>query len=900
MRAALTGLLSAALLIGFSPGAVVAAEELSEVGQKSFAGLSACVAESDTLLVSLVVDQSGSLQDTDPENLRVDGVETAIAALSTLSESADDAIDVQMSLAVFDSSYEELVGWGSLTAGHSETMREAAQQELPGRNTGDYTDYRAALQGAQHSLDTRRGEVDPDACQVVLWFTDGKLAVDGGDNALAQQELCTTNGIMDGIRGQEVTVIALGLFADEDEDTDLLRAVAESSGEVMTCGTTPVPESHAPGAYLSATDAGALSLVFAGAGARIEGGQQALRVECPGEECVDGEFPVPLDKGLTGFRLLIDGVDEEAPPLLEAPDGSSVELVSGDTMFGGGELSVTDPKGLSVVNIDFPSGGSPGGAWTLRTNAAGGQITVVDLYYFWGARLAVQAPDGLVVGTSSPLEITLRYPDGTPVDSAAFQSLIVTAEVAGEDIALSSVGEGRFTGHYEVPAEGGSSAVDVAVAARAVSSPSNVDLGPVSAASSMSTSLPPSYATLMTPQLPLEQIVGDGSAIGLLEFQGSDRGPTEVCLTGASAVGPELAGHIDVVVGDGVECLAVPADETIQWPVEVSPSNAADGRLDGALTLRMTGVGAAEPISLQVPFDASMMRPVNEPLRWGLVALLVGAGLLLPLVILWLTNFLTSGFLVSSRTHRVSVPVRLGPNGLVRSGGQRLVLDDFHGGFFANQQRANRVGGPGEALEVRRRLPIWPLSEVGYEAVSTSPARVVLSNMSPFTRTNGRTAPATSNLRDDFFLLLSRSEAEDGEFVGDLVFFDEDDPDISTVIARREEQFTRFGDWAQMHEKVTKILEAEQTAPVQDAVAVVGGDRSTEGSSEREDRPSLWGGPPDHGSSEGERPSGHLWDASNEPTPSVERYRPGEASGGPRPPVRDDDPDDRPPSIFGN
>lgn len=891
MRAVWSGLLTAILVLGLMPtAAAVAQEELSEVGQESFADLSACVAESDTLLVSLVVDQSGSLQNTDPQNLRVQGVETAIAALSTLSDSADDAIDVQMNLAVFDSSYEELVGWGSLGEGHSETMREAAEQDLPGRNTGAYTDYRAALNGAQQSMGSQRAEADPDACQVVLWFTDGQLAVDGGDNAAAQQELCTTNGIMDSIRGQGVTVIALGLFEDEGEDTDLLRAVAEGDGASSTCGTTPIPEGHAPGAYLNATDASALSLVFAGAGTRIEGGQQVLRVECPGDGCVDGEFSVPLDEGLTGFRLLIDGADEGDPPLLESPDGASVELAPGEAVLGGGELSVTAASGLTVVNIDFPAGGSPGGAWTLQTNVAGDQIIVVDLYYFWGARLAVQAPEGLVIGTDSPLEVSLRYPDGTPVDSGAFQSLTVTAQVAGEEIALSPGDEGSFTGAYPVPAEGGSSAVDVAVTARAVSAPSSIELGPVSVSSTMSTSLPPSYATLLTPRVGLAQIVGEDSTSGVLEFQGSDRGPTEVCLTGSSATGPELAGQIDVVVGDGAECLAVPADETVQWPVEVTPSAAADGRVDGTLTLQMTGVGATEPISLDVPFDASMMRPVNEPLRWGLVALLMGAGLLLPLIILWVTNALTSGFRVGPRTHRVSVPVRLDPEGLHRSGVGRLALDDFQGGFFASDRTVHRIGGVGDALEVRRRLPIWPLSEVRYEAVSSASGRIVLSNMMPFTRADGQVAPAMSNLREVFFLLVSRSEAQDGGYAGDLVFFDEDDPDISTVIDRREEQLARFGDWSQMHTKVAELLEAEQAAAAQATVsaAAPAASGASEQSVAQDSRPSLWGDSPD-------QPRTALWDGPDEAAPpgGWDADRPEDRSR-----TRDGDDDERPPSIF--
>lgn len=868
--------------------------DLSDVGERAFSEIAACVAAADTLLVSVVVDQSGSLRNTDPANQRVGAIDTAVDALTGLRETAGGDLDVQMNLTVFDGGYEEIVGWGSLTADHPQRLRDAAARELPRRNQGALTDYRAALRGAKASLTARSESQDPSACKVVLWFTDGRLDV-GPDTDRARGQLCEPQGIADSVRGSGIAVVALALFTAEGagsvspDDADLLRSVAEGTGESETCGTTPMPENYAPGAYLHAADAGALRRVFAGAGTLIEGGQAALSVTCPSSDCVEGQFRVPLDRGLSGFRLVLDGVQDDRPPVLRAPSGEVAELVSGSATLEGGSLSATTRDGLTVVDLNFPSGGSPGGTWVLDTQATPQQISIVDLYYFWGVAVEVRAPQGLTIGETVPLEAVISYANGTPVAPDDYQSLAAQLRVDGEEIALSMGSPGEFLGEYRVPSDGATAAVDITATVRAVSSPSSVALGPVTTALRLATVLPPAYATLLTTELTMPQIVGSGSTGASLRFRGSERGETRVCVGDVAVAGPELAG--DIKVSTPEDCLVIPALAEVEWPVTLIPEGPADGRVEGTMTLNMSAVDGADTIGVDVPFGGSMMRPVNEPLRWLLVAVFVLIGLLIPVAIAVLTNHLNGRYRVSPRTVRAQVPATLTPAGLrPRTGGELLTVDDFQGLHFSGSGRVTSVSG---AVTLVRRMPRWPFRDVQYEG--RSEGEIVLSSVAPYARKGGQQAPGKSNYQDVFFLLVSGRDLDaDHSYACQLVIFDVDEPSLSDVIERREDQLREFLEWEDLVAVLEDLILSRSGAQGPDRVSRVSptGDQSDgtpfESVEPVDDRPSLWDEAGE--SSRGERPP-DAWDRRDAGRgPTFDAESPG---------THPDDPSSaRPPSVF--
>ncbi|WP_170297346.1 vWA domain-containing protein, partial [Georgenia thermotolerans] len=250
------GLVLAAALLLLAPPARAQADALSDVGQRTFAQVAGCAAGADHLLVAIVVDESSSLRATDPGNRRVEAIATAVSSLAALPR-AGGRLDVEANLATFGSAYTELVPWGGVEGAHADALVGAARAELPRRDRADETDYRVALRGAQQSLQQRQAALGGTSCPVLLWFTDGELDVGAATPAAAAQ-LCDPQGLVDGLRGARIPVVAVALFTDSGPGAvppaarEQLRAIAEGGGDGTRCGAQPVPADAAPGAYLRA------------------------------------------------------------------------------------------------------------------------------------------------------------------------------------------------------------------------------------------------------------------------------------------------------------------------------------------------------------------------------------------------------------------------------------------------------------------------------------------------------------------------------------------------------------------------------------------------------------------------------------------------------------------------
>jgi hypothetical protein len=547
MRVTTTALVAAPLLFPSAPAA--AADELSPVGDRAFAETAGCAATASALLVSMVVDESASLRSTDPHDQRVGGILTAVESLSRLRGSSSGRLDVQANLSTFAAAYQALVPWGALDDRHAGRLRDAAQLELPRRDDGRATDYRQALLGAQRDLERRAGEVGGRTCKVLLWFTDGALDVDGATER-ARSELCTRGGIADAVRADGIAVIASALLAESGdglvrpEQREQLRAVAEGAGEGVSCGTSPIPTGRAAGAYLRADSPGALRRLFAGVGARIAGGVAGPFMQCPGATCSGGTASVPVDRGIAGLHLVVDA-DPVTRLSLISPTGQRAELKTGRMRLSGATVDVLGGDGLWTVSLAFPSAeGGHVGRWSLRSQDASGRAapSIVDSYYFWGARLVVSA-DRLSIGQESELSVRVDDAEGRPLPASLYQSFILRAKVNGRPVELRPSGD-HYRGVVTLPPETAATTAVVEVSATAVSSPSYVALGPLATVDRVAAALPPSFPSFRPPRLDLPGLEGTEGTRGVLHLTGSDRGQTRACLVDQDLAAPEGAGRV--------------------------------------------------------------------------------------------------------------------------------------------------------------------------------------------------------------------------------------------------------------------------------------------------------------------------------------------------------------------
>lgn len=728
---------------------------LSEAGDQSFDDLAACAVDHENFLAAIVVDESGSLINTDPDGSRVQAITTVIDSLSSLADSSDGKVNVEASLATFGMEYKEQVGWATVDSNPDSELRTAANA-LGDKNQAKYTNYEAALEGAQDSLDQRESEFAAagkgDSCKVTLMFTDGKLDLDNNDDGepmpktnAARVDLCgasTEDGpdVIDKVRKDSIFVIALALFTDDGPgrvdpaDRDQLQAVAEGKANGVTCGQ-PIGDDAQAGAFLSANDSASLNFVFAGVGARIEGGTDGGATTCPGAGCVDGLLPIPVDAGIGAVRVTIDRALSDQHATLIAPDDESSVALTGtaSTSLAKANVEVSSGEGLSTVDIEFPGSGSPGDEWELDLGTD--STTNAELYYFWGADLTVTASDEpLVGGKNSTLTFSLAVPGGEPgavIDPSDYTTFNIDAKVNDEPVSVENV-DGTYQATYPVEEPDSDEPLDIIVKAKATATtdPSGHQFTTKETADTVASVLRPVYANMVPAQLDFPPIVGSEPTRANIRFDGSVKGPTKACFAFDDQSVPPDAGKVtpSIPSANAKGCVDIPENESTVVEVMLNPASKARGWVKGALTVTRTSAVSDESVTSTVPYSAEMESPVNEQERWGFTAALV----LLALIVAWVTaeiaRRLSDTFRIGNGTQYAAMDVKLVGSQLSRADGvQGPLLDpakDFRPvGSIGSGGRKSKFAV--DALHFTRHFPKWPLN-AGTGEVS-APSRIVVA-----------------------------------------------------------------------------------------------------------------------------------------------------------------------------
>lgn len=908
---------SAALVL--APSAT-AASDLSDAGAAAFADVASCAATSDHLLAAIVVDASGSLRQTDPDDKRVQAIATALDSLASLRAESNGSLDVQASLATFGAQYEELVGWGSVDGSQLAALEGSATADLPSRDRENLTDYRAALRGAQSSLDAQATAVGGTSCKVLLWFTDGRLDVDGTGGSepatdAARAELCTQQGQIDGVRGDRIAIIALALFTEgsvTQQDQDRLQAIAEGTGGAETCGTVPIPATSAGGAFLRADDADAMRRLFAQAAALIAGGTSWKSLECPSAECVDGTLTIPADRGIGRFRVVLERDAGAALPTLLASDGTTVPLDVPSSQADGAQVVVSDREGLMTIDVTFPPAGSDGGDWTLQL---GSTASLVDLYYFWGVDLAIEGPErGLTIGETSTVTVTPQHKDGSPVSPDELSGdLDLAVTVAGVDASsdVKDLGDGSFSLDVTVPAEGAASSMAIEATARGVSAPSEIPLGPVTSRADLPTALPTSYPTVAPSRLLLPNLVGDGTTSGTLTFTGSKDGATRACVADATFTdAPDPAGTITLTPDN--PCVDVPADGTAQITVEVSSQHPADGRVDGTLPITLTGANGGDDVTLTVPVGLSMTRPVDEGKRWGLVALFS----LVALLIAWLTaevsRRVADRFRLTTDARVASVPVLVSAAGIRRANADHPNLLEPAFDF-----EALRVSRPGRlakfdaaGLEYRRTFPWFPLKSGTGVVRAAGDSIVVTTAGNELIRGDGRTATVQLPGSVGFVLVAEPPAPGAADVQGRLAMVIDSRDGVAAALPDRLDE-VRDAPWDRIVDAVLGVVSARGAVAAKAAGRAPAPTTATPVAAEERPAPTASWADDDAPAAPPRSTSGSDWaddlGPSSSPTPEPTGKGPRGRRGRPRPerstsstppPAADDAAGDAPPSQM--
>ena len=797
-----------AILFGLAvtPNGAVSVAAAPAETKKAFAEIAGCISGADNVLVSVVVDESLSLRETDPMALRVKGITSAVDSLEQLAQTTPE-VNVEVSLATFARSFSTLVDWQTLDQRSAEQLRAKAVAKLPKRDAGNATDYRQALLGAKKALETRARQLkDNTACKVLLWFTDGALDVDA-DTATAAAQICQPGGIADAVRHAGINVVALALFTPGARvpatQRDQLRAVAEGKGQATSCGTLPLGSDDAHGVYLPADNPAALQLLFAGAGALVAGGTSAGAITCPGNACPGGRYKLNIDPGTAGVRVIVQGSGRLE---LRAPDGKRVTVSDGLSRdISGAHLDALQRDSLTTINLTFPTFDRRPQAWTLTPdgNAA------IETYWFWGAEVAA-ATRSVMAGQDDVVQFQLQDASGVAIPATLYDEMQVSVKADGQSLPASISDRGRILAEFPLDTEIVRSAVVFTVEITARTRPSRVALGPIRSLTRIKVELPPAFPTVTPKSVDFGTVEGVGSRDAQLQIAGSDLGQTKVCLADSPFVVPGSGAR--VVASAVSSCVTVPRGGERAMTLTLAPGVSADGVAEGAIELDVTS-SAGEQVRLSIPASLDMARKVDEGQRWMLVVALIMLALLIPALLLIGSNVLLLGkFAMSSGTRIASVPIRIRPDGLSRlDSGDLVDPDDLRNAPFSGTKRASRMDVSGTSLVLRatRRFSLRAPRGLAH----ASGARKIVSGFGTKEGPHPVEAPVGLGSVDAAFVIIDNLTGEH-EATGRLVVVIPPGVDVAGA-NERSRVVNREVDWQRILDElaVAPTSAADATAP---------------------------------------------------------------------------------------
>jgi hypothetical protein len=633
---------------------------VEQLNQRGFDELNQCLATRQRVDALYVLDVSGSLEFNDPDGIRFEALEASVAQLGTLAGSGADGMQVNVAVATFGNGFtpppqvhdwSRLPGGGSLPAYAAGVRREAeAAWQTAGTNQG--TNYEAALEGAARVMRSRGSTAD--ACQMVLWFTDGLFALgDPYSQSVTDQasaRMCARDGTLDQLRRDGVSVIALALTGD-DIDAQLqepeyrprrgeLAAMALSQRAQKRCGTSPVPKTWRPGIYLSAEDPAVLGALFSGVAAQASG-----CVPTSIQTTLPARFPV--DAGVGRFQVDLSLSDSSTPLQLQAPNEPPATVSPGTSQYAGARVRLDRAGNLSSLRVVMGASAAQG-EWSVSGPPA--QPTSISLYRCSDLRLAIARPDRpLPGGEASSVSAVVTDSTGAPADLTSFRGLDAGARIGASSSDAEDV-EAQVS-------DAASGQINVTVTPRddrlsmhltlsfvpKLQDAASTELSPVTASAVLPVSPSGSYPTISpVTELDLGTTKGLDPATGAWTVTGSDQGSSRVCFGTVGEVDAPLeAGGVDIDVS--AECVKLAKGETKQVRISATPEVTADGAVSAQVPITLENADG-DKIREDLDVRWELQRRVDQGRRLWMLLLALGVAVAVPLLVLALINLLLARF----------------------------------------------------------------------------------------------------------------------------------------------------------------------------------------------------------------------------------------------------------------
>lgn len=741
----------------------------AEAATDPVARFGACLAAGGEGDFLMLIDESGSLADTDPNATRVTAVQYLLRQLNRFVDSSDVSLDVK--LAVFGADYTSLSDWIDVGGAGLGSLSPVADG-LAVRNSGMDTDYWTALENSRRDLaDRKAARGEKPSCQAIAWFTDGQLDYDPRDydyrkpfapdipltsEGAAQQlasiatgVICNGGGLADQMRSSGIITFVVGLDAS-GPDFSLVEAIATGESGFGQCGDLIDP---VPGTFTRASDIDQLLFAFDALGSP---GRTPIQIEsgiCQVETCVEETHKFVLDSSTTVVTILASAEVSGLTVSLISPSGELVTLEPKTI----GETTVTEAAGASAayswqsaktlsIELSEVDPALWSGQWQLAFVDPVGSSA--DKKSFSNIRIssdftpAVLSPsvEEWHVGDAFDLELGIIDGEGNPVDAASLQGTValsaVLVDYAGNETTLADDLEKSEIGK-PIPV----TLEDVALGSATLS----IELVHTTAPATVNgttvpgTELQPQSTELRIPVLPpLDFPVATTTSLNFGVLDGITTSAAELGLSGSGCVwidpssisvlaGPEEAGDVELSAAATNAESCAPASAPFE--IDFTVANLANGTVNGSFEVLLAPDGAPErAIPATIDFTADLRKPFNESVGITAFLLALGIGIGIPVGLIYLAKFLVATIparaLVSERV-RVTVT---DDGRVLRDGGPFALRPEDFGeitGIKPGGVRRLDVAGVG----LSTRISASP-SGAGYVVVD-APGYVSASDSSP-------------------------------------------------------------------------------------------------------------------------------------------------------------------------
>ncbi len=345
--------------------------------------------------VRLLIDISGSMKQSDPENLRAPALDLIVRLLPEGSRAG---------VWIFGEDVELLVEHRVIDS----AWRAAAQRAVANiDNSGLRTNIPDALRAVTYDL----GRMDGSYRTSIVLLTDGKVDVSNSPmaNASAAKSLLDNMAPELGAIGIPVHTIALS----DEADWGFLRSLAEKTNGIAEKAET----------------AGELTEIFL----------QSLEMVAPTARVPIGDNGFQIDDSVTEFTVLVFLEDEEATLALITPSGQRYQAGMENE-----DVEWFRNRKFALVTVTAPEPGT----WQLL--APGGTTTRVTVIS--DLRLEVDPlPNSLPGGRQTELGLRLLEHGLTLTDPEVLELFTISVEITGPNGAMVLI---DVSGEYAVPADG--------------------------------------------------------------------------------------------------------------------------------------------------------------------------------------------------------------------------------------------------------------------------------------------------------------------------------------------------------------------------------------------------------------------------------------------------------------